>query len=1385
MRSRVQTRAQLAREENLRGVRDDVRSRISKLQALDKRVNAAMQTADSSSTPYDTTTSTNGTSSPATTVITVMPAPRITSPMGPTTVYTPQTTAPISGAVTGPYGLQGLIRVWKANASVPNDKDRSSGGPFQIGYGVSVPLTGSEVPFTIPNIPLSLNADNYFVVTMSDAAGSPASESMPAQVPVIKQAATAGPAPVPMPTPVLPVGSLSFTNPTAPTTVYAPQTSISISGMFNGGQPGTQVMLRLWKANPGLPNQKDMSSGAEAPVGVPVTLYVSGPSMPFTFQYVPLTLNAPNYFVASIADQYGTEIPVYYPVPLVTQSQMPAPVLAITAPTPGTTVYAPQTTTTVSGTVSGGTPNTQGVVKIWKANPANPAQKDPSAGTVPITQSSPLYLTGGPVSFTIANVPLMPNTTNLLVATLADPSGATDLTTTSIPPVTQSQATQATLSFTNPTAPTTVYNPQTSISISGMFNGGQPGTQVMLRLWKANPALPNQKDMSSGAEAPVGVPIPLYVSGPSMQFSFQNVPLALNAPNYFVASIADQYGTELPVYYPVPLITQSQMPAPVLAITAPTPGTTVYPPQTTTTVSGTVSGGTPNTQGVVKIWKANPANPAQKDPSAGTVPVAQSASLYLTGAPVSFTIANVPLILNTTNLLVATFTDPSGVTDLTTVSIPPIAYSQTPAPVVAITNPISATTVYAPQMATTVSGTVTGGTPGAQSVIKIWKANPANPTQKDPSATGYPLGQSAPLFLTGGPVTFTVQNVVLTANITNLFVASLSDLYGTTDISTTPIPPITQSSTPAPALAITNPVSPMTVYAPQTSATISGTVTGSTPSNQAIVKIWKANPAVPTQKDPTAVSPIAQSAPRPLTGGSVTFSIPNVFLTPGTANLFVATLTDLYATTDLATVSIPSITLSQTGAPAVIISSPASATTVYGPQTMTAISGSVSGGTANTQATVKIWKANPANPTQKDPNTAAFPVAQSAPLYLTGGVVSFSVANVPLTANTVNLFVASLADTTSGVEYGPGPIQVPAITQATSLASIVVTSPSTATTVYAPQNSISISGTATGAPGTQALIRLWKGSSVTPGQKDSQPGTQIGPGMPLTLTGGPVQFTFPTVPLALNTANYFVLTAADAFGTNESPQPTPVPVITHTGGAIAAVVVTNPAAATTITSPQTSTSISGTVQGTYGSQVMVRLWRSSAANPNQKDPASGTEPVQSVSLQMTGAAMPFTFANVNLALDTVNYFLVIAADQAGNETGQPVVPVPPVTQSSLKLKPPVLTKPVGPRRVRRFYADIAGTAAPGSLVEVWRAEGGKKIEAMPPVGARQLKSDEDYFEITVKLEPESENEFLLIAKLGGVDSAPVVVPTLTQYPVRLIRDEDDDDEDEDDTEESS
>jgi hypothetical protein len=170
---------------------------------------------------------------------------------------------------------------------------------------------------------------------------------------------------------------------------------------------------------------------------------------------------------------------------------------------------------------------------------------------------------------------------------------------------------------------------------------------------------------------------------------------------------------------------------------------------------------------------------------------------------------------------------------------------------------------------------------------------------------------------------------------------------------------------------------------------------------------------------------------------------------------------------------------------------------------------------------------------------------------------------------------------------------------------------------------------------------------------------------------------------------------------------------------------------------------------------------------------------------MTGAAMPFTFANVNLALDTVNYFLVIAADQAGNETGQPVVPVPPVTQSSLKLKPPVLTKPVGPRRVRRFYADIAGTAAPGSLVEVWRAEGGKKIEAMPPVGARQLKSDEDYFEITVKLEPESENEFLLIAKLGGVDSAPVVVPTLTQYPVRLIRDEDDDDEDEDDTEESS
>src|SRR5262249_2900232 len=158
-------------------------------------------------------------------------------------------TASISGMVTGATGSMALVRIWKSSAAAPTQKDLSTGNEVQVGALPTIYMTGIATPFTFPSIPLTPNAANYFVLTVSDQYGN--NESFPVRAPAIPQ----GPAPA--------TGgayTATITPPAAPITIYPPQTTASVSGAATG-QAGSMALIRVWKSSAAAPNQKDMSTG--------------------------------------------------------------------------------------------------------------------------------------------------------------------------------------------------------------------------------------------------------------------------------------------------------------------------------------------------------------------------------------------------------------------------------------------------------------------------------------------------------------------------------------------------------------------------------------------------------------------------------------------------------------------------------------------------------------------------------------------------------------------------------------------------------------------------------------------------------------------------------------------------------------------------------------------------------------------------------------------------------------------------------------------------------------------------------------------------------------------------------------------------------------------
>ncbi len=329
-----------------------------------------------------------------------------------------------------------------------------------------------------------------------------------------------------------------------------------------------------------------------------------------------------------------------------------------------------------------------------------------------------------------------------------------------------------------------------------------------------------------------------------------------------------------------------------------------------------------------------------------------------------------------------------------------------------------------------------------------------------------------------------------------------------------------------------------------------------------------------------------------------------------------------------------------------------------------------------------------------------------------------------------------------------------------------VTNPSAPTTVYPPQTTVAVGGMVNGAAGTQALVRVWLASAGAPYQKDLSSGheVQVGYLPPIPLMGVAAPYTFPAIPLAQNAANYFVVTVSDQYGNGES-LPVPVPVITQ-GTAVVqggySATITSPATPLTVYPPLTTTAISGTATGPAGSQGLVRIWKADPMNPYSKDFSTGSEvQVGSVLVTLTGYPVAFTIPNVPLQQNTTNYFVATGSDQYGNNESMPL-PVQPITQTAQMAQVLVVRKPSAPRLVEEDSYTIRGQAAPNSLVQIWSSD--EECEKRPgghALGAAQLTGSETHYAITIPLTRNRENRFVVTAISGGVESAPVPVPTLT------------------------
>ena len=552
--------------------------------------------------------------------------------------------------------------------------------------------------------------------------------------------------------------------------------------------------------------------------------------------------------------------------------------------------------------------------------------------------------------------------------------------------------------------------------------------------------------------------------------------------------------------------------------------------------------------------------------------------------------------------------------------------------------------------------------------------------------------------LTGGATSYSIA-APLVQNAVNYFSVTAKDAAGNESVATA-VPAVTEDSSPPAPPGGTNPSVP-------TSINTSTTMISGTAEAGSLVKIYDdANDDGSIDKGEVVVG-MLQLAP-----GQTAYSI-TVPLVQNAANNFLVTDTD-----EAGNASSPAVvpTITENSIP------PANPTVVTPGMPLAVNAGAATiTGTAQANSLVKVYK--------DFNNNGAIDIGDGVvgTLQLTGGATAYSVI-VPLDQNAVNHFLVTATDAAGNLS---NPVVVPTITEDSTTPPVPrVITPARPIPVDTPTALI------TGVAQANSLVQVYE-------DLNNNGGIDAGELVVASqqLTGGATNFEIAT-PLALNAANYFLVTATNAAGTESAPLTVPmitedsVPPVAPTGSA--------PAAATTVDA--TTYTLTGTAEA--GS--LVRVY-------------SGATVVSSE--QLAPGQTSYSIVTP-LTQNAPNNFMVTATDPAGN----PSVPaaVPTVTEDSIPPVAPIGSLPASATTVNGATYTLTGTAEAGSLVRVYADTNGDGVidDGDALVGNQQLAPGQAEYSITVPLASDAANRFLLAdADAAGNISSVLAVPTITQNSI--------------------
>ena len=1161
-------------------------------------------------------------------------------------------------------------------------------------------------------VPLAQDAPNRFLVS---ATAAPSGESKVALVPTITQDST-------------PPSFPEVVSPSAPITVNSD--SIAITGY---SESGTLVQVYLDLNQDGVP---DMLVGSQQ-----LAIGTSDFSID-----VPLIQDSVNDFLVVAVDAAGN-ISVANLVPVVTEDSTAPAVPAVTSPVGPIALNTPAAT--IAGTAEAGS-----LVQIYDDANGNGVidNGEQVVGSVKLAPGETIYG---------IDVPLALDALNNFLVTSTD-AGSNESVPAVVPTITQDSTAPALPTVTDPTSPFTI-----NASVYRIVGTAESGSLVLIF----------RDDNNNGAiDAGEGLVASQQLAPGQTDYSI-NVPLLDNMANDFVVTATDAGGNSSGLV-DVPTITADSIPPAVPIVISPTNPATLNADNLV--VSGTVEAGS-----LVLVYVDGNNNGVFDE---GDLVVG---SQQLGFGETDFNITT-PLTPDTVNrFLVASLDAGGNVSD--SAIVPAITEDSTAPAVPTLLSPTGPITVNT--ATTTLSGEAEAG-----SLVQVFD---------DANGNGIlDIGEllvGSQLLVTG-ETAYSIT-VPLVPNATNRFLIVSTDAGG--NFSTTAVPSITQDSITPAVPTVTSPTSPATLNADNLA--VSGTaeagslvlvyidgndngvfddgdlVVGSqqlgagetdfnittplTPdavnrflvanvdaggnvSDSAIVPAITEDstaPAVPTLLSPsgpvtvnTATTTLSGEVEagslvqifddangngmlddgevlvgsQQLATGETTYRI-TVPLKPNATNRFLIVSTD--AGGNFSTTVVPAITQDSVG-PAV--------PTVTSPTGLVAINAATTRvmGTAEAGSLVQVFR--------DSNNNGAIDAGEVVvgSVQLASGVSTYSV-EVPLTPNQPNNFVVAATDAGGNRSVA---VDVPTITSD----SIAPTAP----TVTAPAGLVSVSKPSvpiTGKAEANSLIRVYRDVNNN-GRIDSED-TVVGFQM---LANGATSYSI-NVPLTANAANNFLVTATDSVGNRSAA--VDVPTVTQDS---------RPPAVPTFTGPFGPIAVKDTTRtfnGTAEPGSLVRVYRDSNGDGviGEGDEVVG-------SFQLAPGQTDYSIT-VPLAKDSANQFLISSTDPAGNLST--LIVVPTITQDSLTPTVPVSTDPAGPSTVTSNSITLDGNAEPGSLVAVFADTNGNGIidDGDALVGGIQLDPGQTAYSITVPLQPNAANQFLISARDdAGNLSTPVVSPTFNQ-----------------------